>query len=264
MHYKESIILADNVWNNAFSFDQRASKLGHAQITIPCLQEITSVDEINLWDEIVFEEIDHNWQIRSCKGLEHIYKLSLPNLTTPIYIFDNHNHALYFWSLYASSIKKGEGIKLIHIDQHSDLKAPPYYMGEHENALDDQGFINTTYVHPEEITNDDTQRREYTNFTCNVWNFIMPFLKAFPFTSFQRIKAEDQLLWYDPNLWLDDTLLLDIDLDFRAPEMNAANPRWTINKTKALMKEASLITIATSPYFLNQTEALGLLHELLT
>jgi len=63
---------------------------------------------------------------------------------------------------------------------------------------------------------------------------------------------------------MDDKMILDIDLDFRAPEMSIEKYEETIKKTRALMEEASLITIATSPYFLDQNIALKILHDLFT
>lgn len=62
---------------------------------------------------------------------------------------------------------------------------------------------------------------------------------------------------------MDDKLLLDIDLDFRAPEMNIEKYKATIEKTKEIMEQAELITIATSPYFLDQQRALEILKDLL-
>mgnify|MGYP005672046545 CR=1 FL=1 len=56
--------------------------------------------------------------------------------------------------------------------------------------------------------------------------------------------------------------ILDIDLDFWAPEMSISEKNKTIEKTKELIHQASLLTIATSPYFLEQEVALKLLQEL--
>ncbi|HCB52085.1 TPA: hypothetical protein DEP21_06015, partial [Patescibacteria group bacterium] len=56
---------------------------------------------------------------------------------------------------------------------------------------------------------------------------------------------------------------LDIDLDFRAPEMSIEKYSQTIQKIKALISNAKIITIATSPYFLDQTLALKILKDIL-
>ncbi len=63
---------------------------------------------------------------------------------------------------------------------------------------------------------------------------------------------------------MDDKLLLDIDLDFRAPEMSIGQYEESIEKTRELIAEASLVTIATSPYFLDQSKALEILQDLLS
>ncbi len=54
---------------------------------------------------------------------------------------------------------------------------------------------------------------------------------------------------------------LDIDLDFWAPGMGTDLEK-TIPLVRSLIREASLVTIATSPYFLDQTRALELLNLL--
>lgn len=53
-----------------------------------------------------------------------------------IYIFDNHNHAFYFWWLSLQKKHFDTGAILRHIDQHSDL-AEPSHMPDH-TQLDDQ------------------------------------------------------------------------------------------------------------------------------
>ncbi len=47
-------------------------------------------------DEIVFEEVE-NGQIISCKGLKHFVRIE-KTLFPEMVIFDNHNHALFFWT----------------------------------------------------------------------------------------------------------------------------------------------------------------------
>ena len=50
-----------------------------------------NIDDVKIGSEIVFEEIENNL-LKSCTGLENFVKLS-----DTIVVFDNHNHALYFW-----------------------------------------------------------------------------------------------------------------------------------------------------------------------
>jgi hypothetical protein len=56
--------------------------------------------------------------------------------------------------------------------------------------------------------------------------------------------------------------VLDIDLDFWAPDMPNEQMEETIALTRQLITNASLVTIATSPYFLDQKLAISLLREL--
>ena len=57
----------------------------------------------------------------------------------------------------------------------------------------------------------------------------------------------------------DKDYIFDIDLDFRAPEMGISNFEQTIKNTKNLISSAKMVTIATSPYFLDQKQALELI-----
>ena len=53
-----------------------------------------------------------------------------------VYIFDNHNHAFYFW---IKSLKKGnftKGCKLVHVDQHKDTREPENYNVDIDNIDD--------------------------------------------------------------------------------------------------------------------------------
>lgn len=61
----------------------------------------------------------------------------------------------------------------------------------------------------------------------------------------------------------EDNLVLDIDLDFRAPEMSIEKYSETIEKTKNLISKSRVVTIATSPYFLDQYKAIKICKELL-
>jgi hypothetical protein len=58
-----------------------------------------------------------------------------------------------------------------------------------------------------------------------------------------------------------EDFILDIDLDFWAPGMGTDLAK-SIPLVQSLMREASLITIASSPYFLEQSYALELLKKL--
>jgi hypothetical protein len=58
-------------------------------------------------------------------------------------------------------------------------------------------------------------------------------------------------------------LVLDIDLDFWAPEMSIEKFSETVKKVKELISKSRVITIATSPYFIVQDLAINICKELL-
>ena len=60
-------------------------------------------------------------------------------------------------------------------------------------------------------------------------------------------------------------LILDIDLDFRAPEMGIQEYEKTISRVRQLISLPTVwcITIATSPTYIDQMRALQILHDLL-
>jgi len=72
-----------------------------------------------------------------------------------MYLFDNHNHALYFWYLARHQGKIGNNNLLIHIDEHSDMRDPENYISQEE-------------------TQDLEKVFDYVNFTLNVGNYIIP------------------------------------------------------------------------------------------
>jgi hypothetical protein len=58
--------------------------------------------------------------------------------------------------------------------------------------------------------------------------------------------------------------ILDIDIDFWAPEMGIEEFDRSIEKTRQLIAGASIVTIATSPCFIDQTRALQIVGLLLS
>lgn len=118
-----------------------------------------------------------------------------------------------------------QDLPVIHIDQHTDLRP----------------------VGPDGI---------------NVGNFLRHALDTGFISSAIQINTEYKLLNFDHKKELNTTYILDIDLDFWAPEMSIEYYHKTIQKTKSLISDAKIITIATSPYFLNQELALTILKDL--
>jgi hypothetical protein len=150
---------------------------------------------------------------------------------------------------------------LIHIDQHSDMKDPAGWIdGEKENDLDYMG--------------------EYVNEVCTIADFIQPALRSGLIDDCIQIRTENGLLDFDIDYADSDTkslrpsdtslsqgrncgYILDIDIDFWAPEMGIEEFDRTMAKTRALIAGASVVTIATSPCFIDQERAVEIVRKLL-
>lgn len=120
-----------------------------------------------------------------------------------------------------------QGLPVIHLDQHTDLRP----------------------VGPEGV---------------NVGNFLRYALDTWFISSATQINTEYSLLQFNTQNIAPNTTIVDIDLDFRHPDMSIEQFEKTIQITKLLIKKAKIITIATSPYFLDQNLALSLLKLILS
>lgn len=216
------------IGNNIFSYEDRSNK----KIYVPKLIE-GSLDDVVVGDKVVFNEIDENIEIKA-KGLKNMVKYSIED--KEVYIFDNHNHALYFWIKSLKFNKFNKGCKLVHIDQHKDMREP-------ENYSVDMNDIDDVF--------------RYTNDVLNVGNFIQPALKHNIFSEVIIIDSS-----YGFNLDIQGEFVLDIDLDIFSKDMEYISYDLRINKIKELIKKAKVITIASSPFFIDQEYAIKVLKEL--
>ena len=81
--------IEEPVGNNVFSYDERTNK----KIFVPKLIKGT-LDDVSLGENIVFNEIDEDTEIKAI-GLKNLVQYEIDGKV--VYIFDNHNHAFYFW-----------------------------------------------------------------------------------------------------------------------------------------------------------------------
>ena len=233
--YQKPFFLHGLIGNNAFSFKKR-----HApQLYVPRVIE-GDLTDVQISDQIAFEDIDENGIFQTCPGLKYFVKLKHPETDTPVIIVDNHNHVFYFWyeAWHQNLIERG--ITLVHIDAHRDSRIPKRNLSM-EEAEDPEAVFN------------------YTNQILNVGNYIPPALNEGLIENLISITSEDELENAKPKA----PFILNIDLDFWAPDMNYIDQDWSLEKTRNLMREADLITIATSPFFIEPERALQVLHKLM-
>lgn len=238
MHYANKQILNQNLGNNAFAWDERTAEYGQSPIlTIPALIDGT-LDDVKIGSQIVFEEIE-NGILRSCVGLENFVQLS-----ENMIVFDNHNHAIYFWIDAVREWIIQPGFELIHIDEHSDL-------WNNDNHLDlEKAITNPEYAW------------DFTNLSCNVGNYILPAIESGLVGNMIRIENEYQIdayIDYIPS----SMSVLNIDLDIFAPELDHIPNEKKIKIIKNLLEKVQYVTIATSPYFIEQCRAINYLKNIL-
>lgn len=203
-----------------------------------------------------------------------------------ITIFDNHNHALYFW---IDAVKRWilqPGFTLIHIDEHSDLWENPNTL-DLDRALQDEQYAG-----------------DFTNLSCNVGNYIQPAIESGLVGKIIRIENESQIDTYmnfssknaqeisqeqeirgskDFSKWVYPTVnewekseadkevrsssgistVLNIDLDIFSPELDFIPEDKKIRIIQNLLQQVDYVTIATSPFFIDQWTAIQKLQNIM-
>jgi hypothetical protein len=89
-----------------------------------------------LGSDICFEET-LNGKLVSCSGLNNFLQTTFHD--TPVYIVDNHNHALSFRHSYRLNDSALKRLSVLHIDQHSDVKPNKNILSPDEDIED---FVN--------------------------------------------------------------------------------------------------------------------------
>ncbi len=231
--YYSGFYIKEPVGNNAFSYQKRT----HKQIYVPPLVE-GELKELAVGNEIVFSEVDEGKQYNQ-PGLRQF--VHVQTRKKEIFIFDNHNHAFFFWIYGLKTGKLNKGKTLLHVDQHSDMWKPERYLeGSDPQDLD----LETAF--------------EYTNFELNVGTFIKP---ALALNIFSELEIIDGYFAFDKAL--PQNFALDLDIDIFAKDMDYIDYDYKLEKIRNYIDATHFITIATSPYFIDQQTAIIAIKELL-
>lgn len=220
-----------SVGNNKFSYNDRVNK----KIYVPRLIE-AKLDQVALGKSPAFIEVEDGIE-KICTGLEYMYKLVDDRIIDKeIYLFDNHNQSFYFWcrAIKQAIIKKG--LVLLHVDQHKDTRKA-------DNHLVDIYDM------------EDVAR--YTNEVLNVGSFIEP---AMSMDIFSELVIVDSSYSLKENISSD--YVLDLDLDFFSRDMDYIDYDLKIKRVREYIEGARFITIASSPYFIEQDRAIQALRDL--
>lgn len=221
--------------------------------------------DLSQGSEVVFEDFsDDKKSLRSCRGLRNFVRTTWQGV--PMTIVDNHNHALYFWYEARSRGYFSTPLALVHIDEHSDKRSSHVRLPV--NATPQEAFV-------------------YTNRDVNVGNFIQPLLENGFFSSYEWVADEagcQRVLRgleessfetrKEKNLspevttkgfsYVTTPFVLDFDVDFFSPQLDYMDWDLRVRTVRALARRASYITIATSPFFIDQERAIRVIREIFT
>ncbi|MDR2189684.1 MAG: UPF0489 family protein [Candidatus Peribacteria bacterium] len=200
-----------------------------------------AVDKLNIDTEhFAFTEQNEKGEPTFFHGLQQFLHIQTPRC----YLFDNHHHALFF--RYQEYLRSRTICKVLHIDQHSDMR-------------DNQFSL------PDDLLKVDRSREvfAFVQQHCNVGNFIQPAVKAGLISDVVQIRTETALQQEAQHPKVPFPYILDLDLDFFAPEMDINFLRY-LPPLQQLIQNAECTTIATSPYFLQQEKALEMMKEILS
>jgi len=211
------------------------------------IKKINSYVDLEIdYEHFSFAEKDKTWEIEYFHGLKNFLWIE-KSCVPPIFIFDNHNHAPVFRYniIYNKRIKN---VELIHIDQHSDCRENKNHLKWNWNENELENVFH------------------FYNEKCNVGNFIPSSIESWIISDQTQIRSIFAL----KNLKIEknQNFILDIDLDFCLNwiDRNIINEE-SIKILKKKFNEswnfALCITIATSPYFLDQEVAINILKKLL-
>ena len=232
--YSQPFDIEGPVGNNALSYERRGPA---PTLWVPSL--VTGgFDDVVAGDRVVFEDFDEHGVLQSCCGLTHLVKTDWAGV--PAVVMDNHNHAFYFWWEARLTGRIAPDATLVHLDQHRDTRVP------------DEPYRGTTLE----------DAFAYTNFHLNVGNYVVPSQQCGLVGDIQMVTGEDALR--DLGYATRRNKILNIDLDFFAPEMSYVDVELAERFIAFHLRTASLVTIATSPFFIGQADAIRVLQRLVS
>ncbi len=228
--------ITESVGNNRFGQIE-----GDAVLSLKVPRRIFGdFSDVRLSDRIAFRDSVEGGGNREIPGLESFVSTVWEGV--PFHVFDNHNYALAFWlEAHASGILP-KGFRLVHVDMHSDLWKNGF-------DLDLERSGNSSYV------------EDFVNTKTEVGNYIDPAVRCGFVGEIVKIEGEDELesaLARLENGEIDFALptVLNLDLDFFAPDLDYIPFELKKRAVLAFAKKSRLVTVATSPGFIDGEAAL--------
>ena len=268
--------------NNAFSYNKRNNQ----EIYIAPIKKIPyKIDDIlgNLLksDNTAFSEYDEiSKEQYDIKGIENF--IFCDDNDKKLYIFDNHNHSFYFIAgnvirdlriclqeqekkqILTAFLQRRYNIKkrlMIHFDQHKDMRVPEFTLLQAIKKIKEGKNIHKL-IYQDSYCDYDILY-SYTNYFLNVGNFIVPLLENGFIDDVVIVDSTYSMKKLDKNIDSYDEVILDIDLDFFSPDMDYIDEDEKLRLIQRCYEKAKIITICTSPYFIDFERAKKKLEKIL-
>ena len=236
--YSEPFYIDTPEWNNAFSFDIRQNK----KLFVPSLKKIKRFWEIELWNEVVFEDYGFDDKLSTNTWLKNFYEMDYQG--KPLFLFDNHNHAYAFWYWARNRGVIWDNNTLIHIDEHADTR------DNNKHLLKPESYDLEKVFH-------------FTNYVLNVGDYIIPAQEEGIIWDIVQIRNESNLIDYlNGMFYVWENIILNLDLDFFQPDLDFIDYELKKKVVLDVASKAWTITVATSPFFIDQELALKTFRDL--
>ncbi len=280
MFYKKWFYIEKPVWNNEFSFEQRKNKKLYVPEIIDL--DIWDLDKIEIQDNldnIAFEDFGFDDKLSTNYGLKNFYRIKIK--WKEIILFDNHNHAFYFWYEARNRWIIWDNNTLIHIDEHADTR------DNNKHLLKPDSF-------------DLEKVFSFTNEVLNVGDYIIPALEEWIISEIIQIRNTQNLEDYISKYYWDENVLdiwfiewrlpesqfenqigpvsewnklnskmfhknwiiLNLDLDFFQKELDFIDYDLKKKVIRDTFEKSSFITVSTSPFFIQQELAIKVFKDL--
>jgi hypothetical protein len=140
---------------------------------------------------------------------------------------------------------------LVHIDEHSDMWKN-IHTEEFENIYTPESIYATDFL---------KNIYTYTNYKCNVGNYIQPAIHTKMISEMICIENEYQIDMYREYV-PSENMVLNLDIDFFSPDMDYIDYQKKKDIVLHFARKARCITVATSPFFIDQQKAIQVIHDI--
>lgn len=150
---------------------------------------------------------------------------------------------------------------MIHFDQHKDMRVPEFTLLQAIKKIKEGKNIHKL-IYQDSYCDYDILY-SYTNYFLNVGNFIVPLLENGFIDDVVIVDSTYSMKKLDKDIDSYDEVILDIDLDFFSPDMDYIDEDEKLRLIQRCYEKAKIITICTSPYFIDFERAKKKLEKIL-